>query len=73
MLWNDDLQFWIDVVEGTNLEVIGRELIGYFPYRFDVGTDKMFIKGLEAGLTDEEFLTEYVPTTLSLPVWRGSF
>lgn len=64
MLWNNDLQFWIDVVEGTNLEVIGRELVGYFPYRLDVGTDEMFIKGLEAGLTDEEFLTEFGPTTL---------
>jgi hypothetical protein len=64
MLWNEDLQFWIDVVEGTNLEVIGRQLIGYFPYRVDVGTDESFIKGLEAGLTNEEFLTEYGPTTL---------
>ena len=64
MLWNDDLQFWIDVVEGTNLKVIGRELIGYFPYRLDVRTDETFIKGLEAGLTNEGFLTEYGPTTL---------
>jgi hypothetical protein len=64
MLWNNDLEFWIDVVEGTNLEVIGRELIGYFPYHFDVGTDESFIKGLEAGLTNEEFLTEFGPTML---------
>jgi hypothetical protein len=64
VLWNNELQFWIDVVEGTNLQALGRELIGYFPYRLDVGTDDSFIRGLEAGLTDEEFLTEYGPTTL---------
>jgi hypothetical protein len=64
LLWNDDLQFWIDVVQGTNLQAIGRQLIGYFPYRLDVGTEESFVKGLEAGLTSSEFLTEFGPTTL---------
>ena len=64
MLWNEDLQFWIDVVEITNLQVIGRELIGYFPFRLDVGTNATFVRGLEAGLTEHEFLTAYGPTTL---------
>ncbi|KUJ12643.1 uncharacterized protein LY89DRAFT_673592 [Mollisia scopiformis] len=64
MLWDEDLKFWIDVVEGTNLRVGGRELIGYFPYRLDVGTDEDSIMGLEAGLTPEAFLTEFGPTTL---------
>lgn len=64
MLWDDDLQFWIDVIEGTNVQVKGRELIGYFPLRFDVGTDAHYIRGLESGLTPEHFLTTFGPTTL---------
>ena len=64
ILWNQDLQFWIDVVEGTNLQILGRELIGYFPYRFGIGTADNYIRGLEMGLTPEEFLTAYGPTTL---------
>jgi hypothetical protein len=64
LLWDDNLKFWIDVVEGTNLRVEGRELIGYFPYRLDVGTDEDSIMGLEAGLKPEAFITEYGPTTL---------
>lgn len=64
LLWSDGLQFWIDVVEGTNLRCEGRELIGYFPYRFGVGTDSMYVKGLEAGLNSEHFLSEFGPTTL---------
>ncbi|KAK3070543.1 hypothetical protein LTR53_010280 [Teratosphaeriaceae sp. CCFEE 6253] len=63
-LYSDDLNFWIDVVEGTNLRVEGRELISYFPYRFGVGTNETYIQGLEAGLTPERFLTEFGPTTL---------
>ena len=64
LLYDTDLQFWIDVVEGTNLPVVGRQLIGYFPYRFDVGTGSNMIRGLEAGLNEHEFITEYGPTTL---------
>ena len=64
MLYDDDLNFWIDVVEGTNLQIRGRELIGYFPFRFDVGTDSQNIRGLETGLDTEHFLTTYGPTTL---------
>ena len=48
LLWNEDLQFWIDVVAVSNIQALGRELIGYFPYRFDIGTDDQTIKGLEA-------------------------
>ncbi|KAI7504244.1 hypothetical protein KC367_g1145 [Hortaea werneckii] len=64
MLYSDELNFWIDVVEGSNLRCEGRQLIGYFPYRLDVGTDEAKIRGLEAGLTSEHLLTEYGPTTL---------
>ena len=64
LLWNQDLQFWIDVVENTNEQVIGRQLIGYYPYRFEIGTDDEVIRGLEASLTPEGFLTYYGPTTL---------
>lgn len=63
-MYSSELNFWIDVVQGSNLRCQGRELIGYFPYRFDVGTDQSYIAGLEAGLTSEGFLTEYGPTTL---------
>lgn len=63
-LYSEELNFWIDVVQGTNLRCEGRELIGYFPYRFDIGTDQSMIAGLEAGLTTEHFLTEFGPTTL---------
>lgn len=64
MLYSSDLNFWIGVIEGTNQPVIGRQLIGYFPFRFDVGTDESMIRGLETGLTTEHFLTEFGPTTL---------
>jgi len=64
MLWNDHLQFWIDVVQGANLQAIGRQLIGYSQYRLEVGIDENFVKGLEVGLTDSEFLTKFGPTTL---------
>ncbi|KAF2088362.1 hypothetical protein K490DRAFT_40100 [Saccharata proteae CBS 121410] len=64
LLFDNDLKFWIDVVEGTNLAVTGRELIGYFPFRFGVGMDNDAVQGLEAGLTPEAFLSEYGPTTL---------
>ncbi|KAF1353503.1 Six-hairpin glycosidase-like protein [Delphinella strobiligena] len=64
LLWSDSLQFWIDVVEGTNLKCEGRELIGYFPYRFGVGTSQEYVAGLEAGLTTEHFITGFGPTTL---------
>ena len=64
LLYSDELNFWIDVVEGSNLRCEGRQLIGYFPYRLDVGTNETKIRGLEAGLTSEHLLTEYGPTTL---------
>lgn len=64
LLWSNSLQFWIDVVEGTDLACEGRELIGYFPYRFGVGTEEKYVRGLEAALTPEAFITEYGPTTL---------
>ncbi|KKY18166.1 putative six-hairpin glycosidase [Phaeomoniella chlamydospora] len=64
MLYSNDINFWIDVVEGSNLDCVGRELIGYFPFRFDVGTSRHMIQGLEAGLDSEGFITEYGPTTL---------
>ena len=63
-MYSDELNFWIDVVEGTNYRCEGRELIGYFPYRFGIGTNATNVAGLEAGLTPEHFLTEFGPTTL---------
>lgn len=63
-MYSSELNFWIDVVEGTNLRCEGRELIGYYPYRFDVGTNQTFIDGLAAGLDTEHFLTDFGPTTL---------
>jgi hypothetical protein len=63
-LWSDDLQFWIDVVEGTNLKVEGRELIGYFPFRFDVGTSDRYVRSLETGLDSAHFLATFGQTTL---------
>lgn len=64
LLWNEDLNFWIDVVQGTNMEVIGRQLVGYFPYRFGIGVGTKFQRGLEFPLNSEHFLAEYGPTTL---------
>ena len=64
ILWNEDIQFWIDVVQGTNQPIVGREVIGLFPYRFGVGTDDKFINGLEASLDEEGFVAEFGPTTL---------
>lgn len=64
-LYSDDLNFWIDVVQGTNFRAEGRQLIAYFPYRMGVGMNETYIQGLEAGLTDEAFISEFGPTTLS--------
>ena len=64
LLYNAELNYWIDVVKGSNVPAVGRQLIGYFPYRFDVGTSDVNIRGLEAGLTNQAFLTEFGPTTL---------
>lgn len=63
-LYDSELNFWIDVVAGTDLACRGRELIGYFPYRFGVGVEPEIERGLLAGLTPEAFLTEFGPTTL---------
>lgn len=63
-LWDQDLSFWIDVIAGSDIPCIGRELIGYFPYRFNVGTNETFVKGLDAALTPDAFITAYGPTTL---------
>ena len=64
LLWSEELQFWIDVVEGTNYKCQGRELIGYYPYRFGVGTSDVYVRGLEAGIDTEHFITDFGPTTL---------
>lgn len=64
-LWDEELQFWIDVVQGSNLPIQGRELIGLFPYRFDIGTNDTYLKGIEASMTSKYFVSEYGPTTLS--------
>jgi len=64
LLYSGELNFWIDVVEDTNLRCQGRELIGYYPYRFGLGTNETQLRGLEVGLTPEHFLSEYGPTTL---------
>ena len=66
ILYNGDLNFWIDVIQGSNLEALGREMIGYFPYRFGVGTNDTMVLGLETGLNPEHFLTSYGPTTLEM-------
>lgn len=63
-LYSSDLQFWIDVVQGTNLRVEGRELIGLYPYRFDVGTEPSRIAGIDSSLNEDGFLSLYGPTTL---------
>lgn len=63
-LYSPELNFWIDVVQGSDLRCEGRELIGYYPYRFDIGTDQKYLNGLIAALAPENFLTEFGPTTL---------
>ena len=63
-LWNTDIQFWIDVVQGSNLDVVGRQLIGLYPYRFGVGTEDMYIPGIEASLNEHGFVSKFGPTTL---------
>lgn len=63
-LWNQDIQFWIDVVQGTNLPVVGRQLIGLYPYRFGIGTEDMYIPGIENSLNEHGFISEFGPTTL---------
>lgn len=63
-LYSPELNFWIDVVQGSDLQCVGRELIGYYPYRFDIGTNQKHLDGLIAALTTKNFLTDFGPTTL---------
>lgn len=63
-LYDSGLNFWIDRVQGTNAPARGRQMIGYYPYRFGLGTDDSFVQGLEIGLDNDHFLTEFGPTTL---------
>lgn len=63
-LYSNTSNFWIDVVQGTNLPVEGHQLIGLFPYRFDVGTEDSRIPGIEASLNEDVFISAYGPTTL---------
>ena len=49
LLWNDDIQFWIVGVQGTNFHAVGRQLLGRFPYRLDIGTDESFVKVFGGG------------------------
>lgn len=64
LLYDNDLNFWIDVIQGTNQPAVGRQLIGYYPYRFGIGTNSTNIQGLETGLNNKHFLTQFGPTTL---------
>ena len=64
LLWNEDLQFWIDVIEDGQIPAIGRQLIGLYPYRFDVGLEDSRISGIESSLNEDVFVAEWGPTTL---------
>ncbi|KAL9053444.1 MAG: hypothetical protein Q9162_004747 [Coniocarpon cinnabarinum] len=33
LLYDNDLNFWIDVIQETNQPAVGRQEIGYYPYR----------------------------------------
>lgn len=65
LMWDDDLQFWIDVIQMNNIRAVGRQLIGLYPYRFGVGTEQSRIPGIEATLNEDVFVSEFGPTTLS--------
>ncbi len=64
VLWHNQIQYWIDVVQGTDLQCVGRQLIALFPYRFSVGTDDKYVRGLEASLNTESLVSSFGPTTL---------
>ena len=64
LLWNEDIQFWIDVVKDGQIPAVGRQLIGLYPYRFDVGTEDSRLPGIEASLNEDVFVAEWGPTTL---------
>jgi len=63
-LFDEDLQFWVDVVHETGLKVKGRQLQGFFPFRLGVGTDDEYVRGHERGLDNEGFIAPFGPTTL---------
>ena len=33
LLYDNDINFWIDVIQGTNEPAVGRQEIAYYPYR----------------------------------------
>lgn len=63
-LFDDELQFWVDVVREDGLKVKGRQLQEFFPFRLGVGTDDEFVRGYEPSLNNEGFLATFGPTTL---------
>lgn len=69
-LWDPSQNFFVDVIMPNNLnlsQVMGREEVGIFPYRFGIGLTPEYANASVQELFDQEgFLTTYGPTTLEV-------
>ena len=69
-LWDTKQQFFIDVIRPNNSDlspIQGREEVGFYPFRFGVGTESKYITPSVNQLFDSEgFFTQYGPPTLEV-------
>ena len=69
-LWDPDQQFFMDIIRpnNTNLStLIGREEVGFYPFRFGIGLAPQYANSSAAAMFDPNgFLTEFGPTTLEV-------
>ncbi|KAI1294325.1 Six-hairpin glycosidase-like protein [Xylaria venustula] len=65
-LWAPEQEFFMDVIVPDN-RLTGREQVGLFPYRFDIGLNKSYAQpALDAMFDTMGFLAPYGPTTLEI-------
>ncbi|CZR50838.1 uncharacterized protein PAC_00712 [Phialocephala subalpina] len=69
-LWDPSQNFFVDVIMPNNpnlTKVMGREEVGFFPYRFGIGLTSQYANTSVQELFDPQgFLTAYGPTTLEV-------
>ena len=67
-LWDPELEFFVDVIRSNNSNLVqlpGREEVGLYPFRFDIGLQSQYNNPAYRNLFDYEgFMTQYGPTTL---------
>jgi glycogen debranching enzyme len=69
-LWDPAQNFFVDVIRPDNpnlTKIVGREEVGFYPFRFGIGLDPQYATPSVQQLFDSQgFLTDYGPTTLEV-------